>query len=148
MYEVYADDGQKQAVSVLELHPSVNNQVFKHEGRILGQGAVETGPLEVVLVRTPARVEVDVAEVMGADASAEEMGADVPTEERGADVPAAEEMGADVPAEEAGADDPATADVLAVPVAWQTVHGIVEVLVTRTVEVDWLVTTAVVPALV
>ena len=43
------EDGQKQSVSVLELHPSVNNQVFKHWGRTSGHGAVVTGPLEEVV---------------------------------------------------------------------------------------------------
>jgi len=62
MYEVYVSDGQKQAVSVLELHPSVNNQVFKQDGRTSGQGAVETGPLDEVVVTAPA----EVADVTGA----------------------------------------------------------------------------------
>jgi hypothetical protein len=96
---------------VLELHPSVNNQVFKHEGRMLGQGAEVTGPLGVVLVlvRTPAEVAVEV------------MGAEVTT------------LADELPA--------------AVSVCWHFVQT-VEVLVKRTVEVDWLVTMAVVPALV
>lgn len=36
----------------------VKSQVFRHWGRISGQGAVDTGPLgEVEVVRTPAGVE-------------------------------------------------------------------------------------------
>jgi hypothetical protein len=50
MFETKSDEGQKQSTSVLELQPSVNNQVFRHWGRTLGQGAVVTGPLGVVVV--------------------------------------------------------------------------------------------------
>jgi hypothetical protein len=87
MYEVYVSDGQKHAVSVLELHPSVNNQVFKQDGRTSGQGAVATGPLEEVVVTAPAEVAevtgaavVTGAEVAGAElAGAELAGTEVTT---------------------------------------------------------------------
>ena len=45
-----SDDGQKQAVSALELQPSMNSQVFKHWGRTSGQVAVVIGPLDVMTV--------------------------------------------------------------------------------------------------
>lgn len=87
---------------MFELHPSVNNHVFKQDGRIVGQGAEETGPVAVVeVVRTPADVDVVIAVDVVSTAS-------------------------DV-----------TVDELTI-----------EVLVTRRVEVDEVVTTEVDPALV